>query len=189
MEGIGDYVLKKMNKKNYVPHDVILFKYGLSIFVRYVVFFLIIFFITFFCGNFTNVLMFDLTLILLRFHCGGYHSKNVYSCFLLSVFTMAIIPQILLDINISKVINFFITELLISLQIVLEPVKNANKIYNEKFIKNIRKRKNIILLVINIIYIFLFNYYYNFGRMVTYACGFNFLSVVIAIILKWKEEE
>lgn len=25
--------------------------------------------------------------------------------------------------------------------------------------------------------------------MVTYACGFNFLSVVIAIILKWKEEE
>lgn len=132
--------------------------------------------------------MFDLTLILLRFHCGGYHSKNVYSCFLLSVFTMAIIPQILLDINISKVINFFITELLISLQIVLEPVKNANKIYNEKFIKNIRKRKNIILLVINIIYIFLFNYY-NFGRMVTYACGFNFLSVVIAIILKWKEEE
>ena len=67
---------------------------------------------------------------------------------------MAIIPQILLDINISKVINFFITELLISLQIVLEPVKNANKIYNEKFIKNIRKRKNIILLVINIIYIF-----------------------------------
>ena len=54
---------------------------------------------------------------------------------------MAIIPQILLDINISKVINFFITELLISLQIVLEPVKNANKIYNEKFIKNIRKRK------------------------------------------------
>lgn len=33
------------------------------------------------------------------------------------------------------------------------------------------------------------NYYYNFGRMVTYACGFNFLSVVIAIILKWKEEE
>lgn len=35
----------------------------------------------------------------------------------------------------------------------------------------------------------LFNYYYNFGRMVTYACGFNFLSVVIAIILKWKEEE
>ena len=70
MEGIGDYVLKKMNKKNYVPHDVILFKYGLNIFVRYVVFFLIIFFITFFCGNFTNVLMFDLTLILLRFHCG-----------------------------------------------------------------------------------------------------------------------
>ena len=82
MEGIGDYVLKKMNKKNYVPHDVILFKYGLNIFVRYVVFFLIIFFITFFCGNITNVLMFDLTLILLRFHCGGYHSKNVYSCFL-----------------------------------------------------------------------------------------------------------
>ena len=68
------------------------------------------------------------------------------------------------------------------------PEKYANKIYNEKFIKNIRKRKNIILLVINIIYIFLFNYY-NFGRMVTYACGFNFLSVVIAIILKWKEEE
>ena len=43
--------------------------------------------------------------------------------------------------------------------------------------------------IVYFIYIFLFNYYYNFGRMVTYACGFNFLSVVIAIILKWKEEE
>ena len=84
MENIVDYILKKMNKNNYIPQDINLFKYGLNIFIRYIIFFLTIFFITSFCENFINVLLFDFTLIVLRFHCGGYHSENIYTCFFLS---------------------------------------------------------------------------------------------------------
>ena len=31
MENIVDYILKKMNKNNYIPQDINLFKYGLNI--------------------------------------------------------------------------------------------------------------------------------------------------------------
>ena len=174
MENIVDYILKKMNKNNYIPQDINLFKYGLNIFIRYIIFFLTIFFITSFCGNFINVLLFDFTLIVLRFHCGGYQSENIYTCFFLSVFAMAVLPQILVRININKVINFFITELFIMLQII------------KQFIKKMEIRKTIILVIINIIYLFLLYYDCNLGKMVTYACGINYLSMLNVIILKWK---
>ena len=32
-----------MNKNNYIPQDINLFKYGLNIFIRYIIFFLTIF--------------------------------------------------------------------------------------------------------------------------------------------------
>lgn len=149
MENIVDYILKKMNKNNYIPQDINLFKYGLNIFIRYIIFFLTIFFITSFCGNFINVLLFDFTLIVLRFHCGGYHSENIYTCFFLSVFAMAVLPQILVRININKVINFFITELFIMLQIIKKPIKNIKKIYDKQFIKKMEIRKTIILVFLN----------------------------------------
>ena len=186
LENIVDYILKKMNKNNYIPQDINLFKYGLNIFIRYIIFFLTIFFITSFCGNFINVLLFDFTLIVLRFHCGGYHSENIYTCFFLSVFAMAVLPQILVRININKVINFFITELFIMLQIIKKPIKNIKKIYDKQFIKKMEIRKTIILVIINIIYLFLLYYDCNLGKMVTYACGINYLSMLNVIILKWK---
>lgn len=43
LENIVDYILKKMNKNNYIPQDINLFKYGLNIFIRYIIFFLTIF--------------------------------------------------------------------------------------------------------------------------------------------------
>ena len=99
---------------------------------------------------------------------------------------MAVLPQILVRININKVINFFITELFIMLQIIKKPIKNIKNIYNKQFIKKMKIRKTIILVIINIIYLFLLYYDCNLGKMVTYACGINYLSMLNVIILKWK---
>ena len=35
LENIVDYILKKMNKNNYIPQDINLFKYGLNIFIHF----------------------------------------------------------------------------------------------------------------------------------------------------------
>ena len=189
LENIVDYVLKKMSENSYTPQDISIFKYGFNILLRYIILFLVVFFITFFYGNFVNILLFDLILIILRFHCGGFHSKNVYTCFFLSVFTMAIVPQLLLNISVSKETYFFITEMFIVSQIIIRPIKNSKKIYNAKFIDNLKKIKKIVLILINSIYLVLLCYTCKLERMITYACGINTFSMLIEIIIKWREEK
>ncbi len=146
MDRITNSIVRCLNDNKFSPRDIELFTYGLNISLRYLLFGAFIFGLLFFLGNIGYVLVFDLVLVLLRFHCGGYHTENVVTCFLLSVFSLVIVPEIGLSYNISAAVSCLFMTICFIFMLRSQPIQNEKKKLNSDFVNKVNQRKNIIIV-------------------------------------------
>lgn len=184
MYKLANYIEKYMQTNNYAPKDSVLFLYGLNILIRYILFGITILFLLLFIGNIDYVLIYDSILIVLRFHCGGFHATDIKRCFILSMVTMVAVPEIFINFNIDYSLNFVITTMCFIIMICIKPLQNRNKHLNNTFVNRVNKRKVSILIVLYAIYLFQLNtsLHYTYPIMLSFFC--NTLSIIIEIIRK-----
>lgn len=181
------YILEYIHTKEYNLKDKELFMYGLNIFLRYLLFGFSMFLLLLIMGNIKYILIFDIILIILRFHCGGYHATSISKCFILSIITLVIVPEIVISINIDMNLSFILITICFVFMFYLNPLQNANKMLSYNLIKQINTRKKIILIIIYILYLLYFiqsNISAQYANMVMLAFLCNVFSIMIELVRK-----
>ena len=186
MDRITNSIVRCLNDNKFSPRDIELFTYGLNISLRYLLFGAFIFGLLFFLGNIGYVLVFDLVLVLLRFHCGGYHTENVVTCFLLSVFSLVIVPEIGLSYNISAAVSCLFMTICFIFMWRSQPIQNEKKKLNSDFVNKVNQRKNIIIVFFYILLLFQLIISNQIANMMMLAFLYNVLSMLVELIRKGR---
>ena len=199
MDRITNSIVRCLNDNKFSPRDIELFTYGLNISLRYLLFGAFIFGLLFFLGNIGYVLVFDLVLVLLRFHCGGYHTEKVVTCFLLSVFSLVIcpasklcstvlviVPEIGLSYNISAAVSCLFMTICFIFMLRSQPIQNEKKKLNSDFVNKVNQRKNIIIVFFYILFLFQLIISNQIANMMMLAFLYNVLSMLVELIRKGR---
>lgn len=178
-ETFSDLLIKYLMQKGYAPKDKVLFKYGFNIFIRYFFLTIIVSMLILIIGDAQYILLFDFIVIIMRFHCGGYHLESAVNCFFVSVAILSIIPKIVLEINMK---DFYTISLLFVCILFLYFSKskiNDKKVIRYDLLKKIEKRKRLLLVFLSIVSILFAFIDIKYTQMSTYA--FLFVSLVVLI--------
>lgn len=177
-ETFADLMIDYISQKGYTPNDKILFKYGFNIFTRYFLLAIVVSIFIFIHGDAQYILLFDCVVILMRFHCGGYHLKSPINCFFVSVFVLTVMPKIILTLNIKFyciIVLLFASVLHLSFS---KSIQNSRKVIRQGLMKKIDKRKKVLLLFLSISSILFIIVDIKYTQMCVFA-----LSFVSSVIL------
>lgn len=179
LENFSSNFIKYLKYKGYPPKDEVLFKYGFNIFCRYLALILVLSVILSFIGDIKYILVFDFIVVIMRFHCGGYHLKSAMNCFVVSLLVLSIIPKLVLKI---QIVDFYIISLLVLSVIFLcfiKPKSNEKKQVRDDLINRIEKRKNKLLILISSLSLVLYCIDPIYIKMVAFALLFIITVVII----------
>lgn len=169
-----------MEKNNVAIEDYDLIRYGLTIFIRYLILIVTIFTLSIFLNIFIKTLIFNLFFIGLRIYTGGYHSKNAISCFIISLLITIGIPYLLKNLTLTdlQIILLLITSVFILLNIKIE--SNSNKLIDEYENLIYKKKMKILISIYSLILvILLFLSFKNLAQLLLFSIIVNSISVLI----------
>lgn len=179
-------MINKLNRIHTIV-DIDLFTYGFNILLRYILFGITTAGLLILFGNIKYILFYDLILIILRFHCGGFHAKNTKVCFFLSIIALVLLPEIALNYTFGHVVNLLLVIFTTIFMIFIYPIHNEKKSLNRMFIEKINKRKNIFVFCFSCLYFLFLNISNTYAIMIMWAFICNVFSMFFQ--LKRKEKK
>lgn len=165
--------------------DMELFHYGLKSLIKYIIFLIILIPICIYLNNLKESFIFLLLFILIRINVGGYHLNNAYTCLIVSVSLICIIPYLLIRYPLTSFISFILFFIGACILILCAPVAHDKKkitVSEQKYFK----RKIKVLLIIYLLLLILFELINdtNIATIISFSIFINAINVLIAILKK-----
>lgn len=179
-------VLGYINKYTKIE-DEELFSYGLSSLIKYILFFIILIPICIYLNNLKESCLFLILFITIRIHVGGYHLKSAFSCLIVSIALISIIPYLILQFPLDRSINWILFFLGSCILIKYAPVEHTNKKISASEYQYFRKQTKVILFIYLLLLLLSeLTDYSNLATIITFSIFINALNVLIALIKRRK---
>lgn len=170
--------------------DTELFHYGLRSLIKYIIFLIILIPICIYLNNLKESFIFLLLFILIRIHVGGYHLNNAYTCLIVSVSLICLIPYFLIRYPLTSFINFILFIIGACFLIIYAPVAHDKKkitLSERKYFK--RKIKVLLMLYLLLLILFELINDTNITTIISFSIFINALNVFIALIKKRRIQD
>lgn len=173
---------------DYNHRDTELFKVGVNMILRYLMFGLTILAISLLLNNIIYIFFFDLFLIILRRKLGGIHANKTYICFIISVITFTFIPYYFSKLTIDKNLVYLMSSLELLILYFIPPCKVNNRKYPSSFYNKMNFQKKIIILSYFILLILGTIFCKTLTNIICFSVLVNILSILFSQYKNYKKE-
>lgn len=157
-----------------------IYTFGFFILINYLTMLLMTMVFSYYLKLNSELYIFSFSIMLLRSYTGGFHFESYYKCLIVSILELYFIGALLNKYNIDTDLIFHLCYFIGILLMILSPVDTFNRrlCIKEKYII---KRKVILILIVELSFLFLANKF-NFFRYLLYPYFLSLLHCLILII-------
>ncbi|MBS6114281.1 accessory gene regulator B family protein [Thomasclavelia spiroformis] len=188
MNFLANKITNIFARYDYKHRDAELFKVGINIILRYLIFGLTILAISLLLNDIIYIFFFDLFLIILRRKLGGIHANKTYICFIISIITFSFIPYYFSKLTINKHVICLMSLLELLILYFIPPCKVNNRKYPSSFYNKMNFQKKIIIISYFILLVLGAILSKTLTSIICFSVLVNILSILFNQYKNYKKE-